>query len=273
MRRGDTIVCAIDRDDRAADLVVAARRVSSVAGARPVFLHVVASADARVDELIDLGIAPDELHVRRGDPECEAVRLVRDERAGMALVGAGHRGSVAEALLGGVCAGLAYDPSCPVMVVGPGMDVSFDGGPVVCGLKLDDAAGRPARWARQFAELADCWLVLAHMVSPTTVAALGVPHAPVGAAAVALIEAEERTAVQRLHATLSELRLPGGRGDIAVRTAPAVIGLVELAEDVGADAIVVGAHRRGPLRQIVLGSIWRELWQRAPCPVIVVVDD
>jgi nucleotide-binding universal stress UspA family protein len=145
---------------------------------------------------------------------------------------------------------------------------------VVCGVKLDHAAGRPARWAGRFAALADRWLVLAHAVSPIGVAALGTPHAPVAAATVGLIEAEERTAVERLRDTLAELRLPrGGRGDVAVRTGPPPIGLAELAEDMDADAIVVGAHRRGAVREAMLGSVWRELWQRAPCPVIVVADD
>jgi nucleotide-binding universal stress UspA family protein len=274
MRSGDTVLCAVDRDDRAADLVVAARRLSCVAGMRPVFVHVDASADSDVAELVEMGVAPDELPVRSGDPECEVLRLVRDERPAIAVVGGGHRGSVAEALLGGVCASLAHDPSCPVMVVAPGMDVSFDGGPVVCGLRLDHTAGGPARWAGQLAALADRWLILANMVSATQLAALGAPHAPVAAATAGLVEAEERTAFERLRDTLADLRLPSAaRGDVAVRIAPAVDGLAELADDVDADAIVVGAHRRGPVRKIVLGSIWRELWQRAPCPVIVVADD
>lgn len=105
-------------------------------------------------------------------------------------------------------------------------------------------------------------------------AALGVPHTPVGAATVELIEAEERTAGECLREALAQLRLsPGARGDVAVRIGPAIVGLAEVAEDLHADAIVVGAHRRGPVREVVLGSLWRELWHRSPCPVIVVADD
>lgn len=176
--------------------------------------------------------------------------------------------------MGGVCAGLAHDPSCPVMVVAAGMDVSFDGGPVVCGVELDRTPGRPAKWAGRLAALADRWLVLAHMISPNLVAALGVPHAPVAAAIVELIAAEERTAGECLREALAQLQLfPGARADVAVRISPAIVGLAEVAEDLHADAIVVGAHRRGPVHEVVLGSLWRELWHRSPCPVIVVADD
>ncbi len=274
MHSCDTVLCAVDHDDRAADLIVAARRLSCVAGMRPVFAHVAARADADVGELIEMGIAPDELRVRSGDAQSEILRLVRDERPAMTLVGGGHGGSLVEAVLGGVCTSLAYDPSCPVVVVAPGMDVSFDGGPLVCGVEVDRAAGRPARWAGHLAALADRWLVLAHMVSPGLAAALGAPHAPVAAATIGLIDAEERTAGERLREALAQLRLSAGaRGDVAVRTSPAIVGLAEVAEDLDADAIVVGAHRRGMVREVVLGSLWRELWHTAPCPVIVVADD
>ena len=117
------------------------------------------------------------------------------------------------------------------------------------------------------AALADRWLVLAHMISPNLVAALGVPHAPVAAATVGLIEAEERTAGECLREALAQLRLsPGARADVAVRIGPAIVGLAEVAEDLHADAIVVGAHRRGPVREVVLGSLWRGAGTVVPVP-------
>lgn len=269
-----TVLCAIDRDDRAGDLVVAARRVACVTGLRPVFVHVARTAEAGAAEMAEVGVARSELRVLRGDPERELLGLVRDERPAIAVVGATHRGILVDALLGGVCAKLAQDPSCPVMVVAPGMTTAFEGGPVVCGVKLDDTAGRCANWASSFAALTDRWLVLAHVVSTTQIAALATAHAPASAATVGLIEAEERTARQRLDATRGELDVPAAaRSDVAVRTGTPAVGLVELAEDLAADAIVVGAHRRAPFREAVIGSIWRELWRRAPCPVIVVADE
>ena len=152
------------------------------------------------------------------------------------------------------------------MVVAAGMDISFDGGPAGVRVELDRTPARPAMWAGRLAALADRWLVLAHMISPSLVAALGVPHAPAAAATVGLIEAEERTAGECLREALAQLRLPpGARGDVAVRIGPAIVGLAEIAEDLHADAIVVGAHRRGPVREVVLGSLWRSRTRlRAP---------
>jgi nucleotide-binding universal stress UspA family protein len=40
-----------------------------------------------------------------------------------------------------------------------------------------------------------------------------------------------------------------------------------------ADLILIGSHARGRVAQFLLGSVARELIQRAPCPVLVVAHD
>src|SRR5689334_19366746 len=42
-------------------------------------------------------------------------------------------------------------------------------------------------------------------------------------------------------------------------------GLHELAEHIGADAIVVGSTHRGPIGRVVPGSVGEKLLQEAPC--------
>jgi len=46
-------------------------------------------------------------------------------------------------------------------------------------------------------------------------------------------------------------------------------GLVELAEQLGAAAIVMGSSRRGPLGRVLPGSAGERLLHGAPCPVVV----
>ena len=51
---------------------------------------------------------------------------------------------------------------------------------------------------------------------------------------------------------------------------PPASGVVTVAEDIGADLIVMGSRRRGALASAVLGSISSEILHSAPCDVLVV---
>jgi nucleotide-binding universal stress UspA family protein len=46
--------------------------------------------------------------------------------------------------------------------------------------------------------------------------------------------------------------------------------LIRVVGEVGGQAVVVGAHGHGLIREMVLGSTSRDLIRRAPCPVVVV---
>jgi nucleotide-binding universal stress UspA family protein len=56
---------------------------------------------------------------------------------------------------------------------------------------------------------------------------------------------------------------------IHVRVGRPARELAQLARDVSADLLVVGAHRGSYLKQLVLGSVAQRLLQAAPCPVFV----
>lgn len=49
-------------------------------------------------------------------------------------------------------------------------------------------------------------------------------------------------------------------------------GIVDIAEDVRADRIVVGGRRRSPTGKAIFGSTAQEVMLRAPCPVTFVRD-
>ncbi len=73
-----------------------------------------------------------------------------------------------------------------------------------------------------------------------------------------LDEAAEALACDNL-----ELRILEGRPAAA---------LCELAEELGARAIVVGSRGRGGMRRALLGSVSDHVVRNAPCPVVVVGD-
>jgi nucleotide-binding universal stress UspA family protein len=271
-----TVICAIDDDKRAGDVVVAARRLAAVADLRPLFVHVreagaqTGGDRARATEraFMGLGVAREELRCEAGNARSAVVRVAREERAALALAGAGRRGMIARALLGGVCGALSDDPSCPVAVVPDGADVGFAGGPIVCA--VDGGDDEPViRWAAAFAAAADCWLVLVHIVTLAPLAAMAAVHGGAGPAAPMLLETEEETALARLQAI--RRRLPRAvRSDATVRCGDVPAELVELAQDLRADALVVGTRGRRPVHDIVFGSVVERLFDLAVCPVVVV---
>ena len=43
-----------------------------------------------------------------------------------------------------------------------------------------------------------------------------------------------------------------------------------VAEEIGADVVVIGSHGHGRLKEILLGSVSHHVLQHAPCPVLTV---
>lgn len=68
----------------------------------------------------------------------------------------------------------------------------------------------------------------------------------------------------------------GGEFDFSTHLLPApsnARGLIDFAQEVGADAIVVGSSHRGAVGRTFIGSVGERLLHGAPCPVVVVPRD
>jgi nucleotide-binding universal stress UspA family protein len=87
--------------------------------------------------------------------------------------------------------------------------------------------------------------------------------------------ADDEEAEARIRAQVEKLREEGLDVTLEVPTAagsqPAHL-IAEVAEEVGADAILIGRRGHGPLAGLLLGSIAHRLLHIAPCPVIAVAD-
>jgi nucleotide-binding universal stress UspA family protein len=83
-------------------------------------------------------------------------------------------------------------------------------------------------------------------------------------------EPELQARLQKLTAELSEEGFGASliiRGDVGTRPAHEV---VEVAQEVGADLIVVGSRGLSAIGGLLLGSVAHRLLHLAPCPVLVV---
>ena len=84
---------------------------------------------------------------------------------------------------------------------------------------------------------------------------------PNGAASAALHRAAQDLHAQGIEATVMSSSVASG--DVAR-------GIVNLAQKAGADVIIAGNRRHGPLARLLLGDVASRLLQIAPCPVLVV---
>jgi nucleotide-binding universal stress UspA family protein len=139
-------------------------------------------------------------------------------------------------------------------------DTSNGGGAVVCG--VDDSAGgrRAARIAAQLARELGLGLLIVHV---------GEAPPPGGnGAAVATEHGDGSGAWHLLAAVAVEEDL--GPAERRVEFGAPAKRLVAVAEEAGAELIVVGSRGRGALRAALLGSVSAELIGLSPCPVLVV---
>lgn len=97
---------------------------------------------------------------------------------------------------------------------------------------------------------------------------------PSGHATVSVADAQEhiQTYVEkaRVHAMLEGEPIESERVVIHVRVGTPTEQIVDLAEDVSADLIVVGTHGRTGIKRLLLGSVAEALIERAGCAVLVV---
>lgn len=107
-------------------------------------------------------------------------------------------------------------------------------------------------------------LIVVHAVEP-------VP-ATVGEAGLVPSELDEMREDARRK--LDELRPadPEVRMDTVVRDGPAPAVILDMADEVNADLIVMGTHGRTGLKRLLLGSVAEMVLRRAHCPVLTVKE-
>jgi nucleotide-binding universal stress UspA family protein len=243
---GGTLLCAIDRDDRGATLVACAREWAGAAGLRPLFVHAVeparGGADAAGpvrDDLRALGVGEGELRVVTGEAATAVLAAIRAAGPALVLVAAGG----ADDAVGPTCRAVLGHAAVPVVVVPPGADTSFSGGPIACALSLGAGDEAAVRFARRLATATGRALALANVVGARDAAMLA--------------------AARTRRSLAPEARDELSAGALAER-------LVGVARQAEADALVVASDRDTDARDGTRASVARRLWTRSPCPVVVV---
>jgi nucleotide-binding universal stress UspA family protein len=84
------------------------------------------------------------------------------------------------------------------------------------------------------------------------------------------VASELQNARDELDALANRLRAKGHMVDTLLVPGPTVQTIVEQAEELDADVIVMGSHGRGKLFDLVVGSVSAGVIRKSPVPVLVV---
>jgi nucleotide-binding universal stress UspA family protein len=260
-------LCAVDGDARAPGIVAAARRWAEAMAMRMRVVHVRRPADDDpAPRPEDLGLAGDELRVTSGEPAAALVELILETRPAMVMVASCSTAHPGATRLGRVCAALAGSGAAPVLVMPPGSEASFSGGPIACAVSLGDRDEAALRFANALAVATGRGLALAQVV--------GVHDAAIRAAARARSAVlgepgRDGSDFRLLVDVFDDDHLGRSSGDLAVRAGELADRLLDVVRDADADALVMASEPLASDGDGVLSWVSRRLWTAAPCPVIV----
>ena len=138
---------------------------------------------------------------------------------------------------------------------------------ILCAYDFSETAALALQQARRLADRHDARLVLAHVVEPIPLGPYPNISAPTSDLAISEI------AEQRAEEEARALRSSGRDVDVIVRLGEPGGALVSIAEEVGADLVVLGTRGLTGVRHVLLGSTAEAVVRRAPMPVLTVHPD
>lgn len=208
-----------------------------------------------VEEHVDpilRGIQYDVL-VTVGSPAATIARAAEEKKAELLVIGThGHHGW-RRALLGSVAEGVLHEVRCPVLTVSRHSTLPAQGpvsiGRILCPTNFSGVSRDSLRVAGALAAAFNAELVVVHVVEELS-------DARVDAARVRMEAGPE---LERL-CTYREIVVRGGAAE----------RILDCADDLGADLLVIGAQRKLFRDETVIGATTERIVRFATCPVLTV---
>ncbi len=199
--------------------------------------------------------------VRRGIPSRDLPEAAKD--AGLLVVASHGYGSVRRALLGSVAAGCVRAARCPVLVVGPGRTPErFD--TVVAAVDMSEVSKDVVDLATTYVD-ADGRVEIVSCIEVPLVIAGEQIHLK----SITDSEAMEKARKGAIEALVPPEAAERVRIDV-LEKAPVANVILETAELLEADLIVLGSSGHNAWHRMILGSTASRVVSHAPCPVLVV---
>ena len=198
---------------------------------------------------------PYELHVTVGQPVAMVLATAKERKADLIVTGTHLRHGWRRAVLGSVSEGVLHGAQCPVLTVGA--KDGYVGAPpyaitnILCPVNFTEVARNSLRVAVGLAEAFGAQLTVVHVLEPGEVPT----------------QADDEERIRRwIDPDLQEVcsfRELIVRGGAAER-------VLDCADDVGADFLVIGAQHKLFRDASVVGTTTERLTRFASCPVLIV---
>ena len=213
----------------------------------------------------------DVVYVDRAAPSVQRGILDYAERidADLIVMATHGRRGVDHALIGSIAEAVVRRSACPVLTVRPTADhIETDPRRVLVPIDLSAHARQALAHARELIEDSEAEIHLVHVAQPFP--NYGVVDVPPGTEEVTK---QEREAIESaMREIAAEVLGAASAVEIHVESAignPAV-SVLDIAERLDIDLIVLGSHGRSGVRRFWLGSVTEKVVQLAPCPVFTV---
>jgi nucleotide-binding universal stress UspA family protein len=209
-----------------------------------------------------------------GDPSQEVVRLATELPADLLVLGLHPDSRLKQFLLGSMTEEMLRLAPCPVLTVrhgvGPAPEAGVPFRRILCATDLRGPGSDAVGYALALAEAVCGELLLLHVLEhvPEFEPGTGLPFSAAEIQSIRQGIADEARA--RLHAAVPEPARERLAVRDLVRAGHAHEQIVRVAREEAAELVVLGAHGRGALERLLLGSTSRSVARAAPCPVLVV---
>jgi nucleotide-binding universal stress UspA family protein len=208
--------------------------------------------------------------VRQGNPAEEILQAAEEQSTDLIVVGSSGRSAIARFFVGSVAERVARHAACPVLMARP-LHGSLS--KLIVGVDGSPGAGRAVTWLQQFPLPAECEIRLLTVVSRVedlvrTSRFFPLPLMAPGDAQT-FVERQRREVQARLDELAVSLA-PTARPVVTeIRRGDPATALLEVAEDEGADLIVVGKGHDS-LERFLMGSVSEKVLRHAHCSVLIV---
>ena len=220
------------------------------------------SQEARVRQDVEEHVAPIlrgvpyDVVVTAGSPSLTIIRAAEEKSADLLVIGThGHHGW-RRALLGSVAESVLHTAKCPVLTVSRHTPLPAQGpvaiNRIVCPTNFSGVAGDSLRVAGSIAAAFNAELIVAHVVEDLAE----------GRADDARLRRDVGPELERF-CSFRSIVLRGGAAE----------RILDCADDVGADLLVVGAQRKLFRDETVIGSTTERVVRFATCPVLTVTRE
>ncbi len=231
--------------------------------------HLAEKVAARVCEVTGRPRETFEVCIEEGAPYAGIIRRARAWGADLVVVGSHGAAGPPHVHLGRVAHRVLRHVHCPVLIARP----RRQSGQIVVGTDFSDPALPAVAAAVEEARRTGAHLTIVHSVDvqPACLYYSSIGMAEPGMAELAVPPERSAELEASLERNLAEaLRRFGAEGAVRVCWGPPAACLVEIAEELRADLVVVGTAGRTGLSHLLLGSVAEAVAVNARCPVLVV---